>query len=48
MTAERPLEPYALERADFVAALTGHGPSRQAAWAVVETRLGASEPVARA
>jgi MFS family permease len=43
-----PLELFALERGDFLAALTGHAPSRHAAWAVVETRLGASEPVTRA
>ena len=47
VSASGPLALYALERADFLAALTGHAPSRQAAWAIIETRLGASEPVAR-
>lgn len=40
VTATRPLELLGLERDDFLAALAAHAPSRQAAWAAVETRLG--------
>ena len=41
VTALSAVEAYALERDDFIAAVTGHAPSAEAADAVVGTRLGA-------
>ena len=40
ITATSDLDLYALERADFLSALSGHAPSYHAAWAVAEARLG--------
>jgi MFS family permease len=44
--ARTDLELYALERDDFIAAVTGHAPSAEAADAVVATRLRRLRPVA--
>ena len=44
MTALGDVELLALERDDFIAAVTGHAPSREAADAVVATRLGSLRP----
>ena len=38
--AETDVTLYALERADFITAVTGHRPSLEAANAVIDTRLG--------
>jgi MFS family permease len=40
VTAQSDVELYALERDDFIAAVTGHAPSAQAADAVIAVRLG--------
>jgi CRP-like cAMP-binding protein len=40
VTARTVLELYALERDDFLAAVTGHAPSAEAAEAVIAARLG--------
>jgi MFS family permease len=42
VTARTPVELYALERDDFIAAVTGHAPSAEAADAVVAARLGSA------
>jgi MFS family permease len=42
VTARTDVELYALERNDFIAAVTGHAPSAEAADAVVGARLGAA------
>jgi MFS family permease len=47
VTAETYLELLALERDEFIAAVTGHAPSAEAAGAVVAARLGASGPAFR-
>jgi MFS family permease len=39
VTAVEPLRLYALERDDFIAAVTGHAPSREAAESIVSARL---------
>jgi hypothetical protein len=39
VTAVEPLRLYALERDDFIAAVTGHAPSREAAESIVSSRL---------
>jgi len=39
VTAQSDMEAYALERDDFIAAVTGHAPSAEAADAVIATRL---------
>jgi CRP-like cAMP-binding protein len=39
VTALEPLRLYALERDDFIAAVTGHDPSREAADSLVASRL---------
>ena len=44
VTAATDVELYALERDDFIAALTGHAPSADAAEAVVAARLGRLRP----
>jgi MFS family permease len=44
--AQTDVELYALERDDFIAALTGHAPSADAADAVVAARLGRLRPAA--
>ena len=44
VSARTEVELYALERDDFIAAVTGHAPSFEAADAVVAARLGALEP----
>jgi hypothetical protein len=44
--AQSDLELYALERDDFIAAVTGHAPSAEAADAVVATRLRRLRPTA--
>jgi MFS family permease len=46
VTARGDVELYALERDDFIAAVTGHAPSAAAAGAVVATRLGRLRPAA--
>jgi MFS family permease len=46
--AQTDVELYALERDDFIAALTGHAPSAEAADAVVAARLGRLRPAAAA
>jgi MFS family permease len=46
VTAERDVELHALERDDFIAAVTGHAPSAAAADAVVGTRLSRLRPTA--
>jgi len=42
VTARSDLELYALERDDFLAAVTGHAPSAEAADAVIAARLGSA------
>ena len=44
VTARTPCVLYALEREDFLGAVTGHGPSARAADAVIGARLGAAAP----
>jgi hypothetical protein len=44
VTTRTPCVLYALEREDFLSAVTGHGPSARAADAVVGARLGAAAP----
>jgi MFS family permease len=46
VTAQSEVESYALERDDFIAAVTGHAPSAEAADAVIATRLGRLRPAA--
>jgi cyclic nucleotide-binding protein/MFS transporter len=48
VTAQSDVELYALERDVFIAALTGHAPSAQAADAVIAARLGRLRPAAAA
>jgi CRP-like cAMP-binding protein len=43
--ARGPIALYALEREDFLAAVTGHTPSRRAAETIVASRLSALPPV---
>lgn len=49
VTARTDVELYALERDDFIAAVTGHAPSAEAAEAVIAARVGTSrdEPASR-
>ena len=44
MTAATPTRLYALERADFLAAVTGHAFAEATAHGVVEARLASTEP----
>jgi MFS family permease len=46
VTAHSDVELYALERDDFIAAVTGHAPSAKAADAVIAARLGRLRPAA--
>jgi MFS family permease len=46
VTATAEVELYALDRDEFIAAVTGHAPSVKAADAVIAARLGRSNPVA--
>jgi MFS family permease len=46
VTAQTDVELYALERDDFIAAVTGHAPSADAADSVIATRLGRLRPTA--
>jgi MFS family permease len=46
VTARTPVVLYALDRDDFLAAVTGHAPSEQAAQEVVSARLGGVSPAA--
>jgi MFS family permease len=46
ISAQSDVELYALERDDFIAAVTGHAPSAEAADAVIAARLGRMRPVA--
>jgi MFS family permease len=42
VSADTDVELYVLERDDFIAAVTGHAPSKEAADAVIEARLGSA------